>query len=365
MSGDRHDDAMGDELWTLGTGHEEVRAVWRPRSGLRAIIAVHSTLLGPSLGGTRFRDYGSLAEALNDVLRLSKAMSYKAAMAGLDLGGGKAVILGDPAVAKTEALLRDYAEFVDSLDGRYLTAEDVGATQADMDFLGTLTPFVRGRSTAVGGSGDPSPVTAFGVVRAIEATAEALWGSDSLQGRRVAISGVGKVGGTLAPPVCRARERSITVADVSPAAIARLREELAVDVVAPEAVHAVECDLYAPCALGSALNARTVPELSCAAVCGAANNQLDTPETERALADRGIRYVPDYVANAGGIINIAYEGGHYDAEAAHAHVARIRLTVARLFEEAARTGELLGAIADRTAEERLAAAGAGTPLSGR
>lgn len=363
MSDSRHDGMPTEGPWALGGGHEEVRAVWRPRSGLRAIIAVHSTALGPSLGGTRFRAYGSLTEAFTDVLRLSKAMTYKAAVAGLDLGGGKGVIVGDPTVTKTEALLHDYAELVDSLDGRYLTAEDVGVTQADMDYLGALTPYVRGRSTAVGGSGDPSPVTAFGVVRAIEATAEALWGTDSLAGRHVAISGVGKVGAALAR-LCAERGARLTVADVSSDAVDRLRAEIPVEVVAPEAVHAADCDLYAPCALGSALNALTVPALACAAVCGAANNQLDTPETEQALADRGIRYVPDYVANAGGIINIAYEGsGSYDAEAARAHVGRIGETVAGLFEEAARTGELLGAIADRRAEERLAAAAA--PISER
>lgn len=358
MSERRHEHSnLPQGLHDLGARHEEVRAVWNPRSGLQAIVAVHSTVLGPALGGTRFRDYASLGEALTDVLRLSEAMTYKAAVAGVRLGGGKAVILGDPGMAKTEALLTDYAAFVATFGGRYLTAEDVGTTQADMDFLGELTPFVRGRSAAVGGSGDPSPITAFGVVRAIEAAAEALWGSDSLEGRHVAIGGVGKVGGTLAR-LCADRGAHLTVADVSDAAIAAVREAVAADVVEPEAIHAVGCDLYAPCALGGALNARTAGELACEVVCGAANNQLEEPGIEQVLGDRGIRYVPDYVANAGGIINISYEGKHYDREEARAHVARIRDTVAHLFEESARTSELLGTIADRLAGERLAAAGA-------
>jgi glutamate dehydrogenase/leucine dehydrogenase len=339
----------------LGAGHEEVRAVWRPKSGLRAIVAIHSTVLGPSLGGARFRRYSSLGEALTDVLRLSKAMSYKAAVAGLDLGGGKAVILGDPATMRTDELMLDYGRFVDTFAGRYLTAEDVGTTQADMDLIGTQTPFVGGRSEALGGSGDPSPITAFGVVRAIEATAVALWGSSSLQGRHIAVNGVGKVGGALAA-LCAERGARLSVADVSSAALRALGAGVGADVVPPDAIHAVECDLYAPCALGSALNERTVPALSCQAVCGAANNQLDTPDTEAALQARGITYVPDYVANAGGIINIAYEAGGYDRAAATAHVGRIYDTVARLFDEAGRTGEPLSVLADRMAEERIAAA---------
>jgi valine dehydrogenase (NAD+) len=340
---------------SLGAEHEEVRAVWRPHTGLVAIVAIHSTTLGPSLGGTRFHEYASMDEALTDVLRLSKAMSYKAAVAGLDLGGGKAVILGDPATTRTDELIADYGRFVDTFDGRYLTAEDVGTSQADMDLIGQLTPFVRGRSAALGGSGDPSPVTAFGVVRAIESTAAALWGSPDLHGRHIAINGVGKVGGPLAQ-LCAQRGARVSVGDVSPAAIAAVRAEIEADVVAPGEIHALDCDVYAPCALGSALNEHTVPELGCTAVCGAANNQLDSADTELALQSRGITYVPDYVVNAGGIINIAYESGGYDPTAAKEHVARIYDTVTRLFEEAGRSGDRLSVIADRIAEERMAAA---------
>jgi valine dehydrogenase (NAD+) len=333
--------------------HEEIRAVWRPKSGLRAIVAIHSTDLGPALGGTRFRPYGSLEEALADVLALSRAMSYKAAMAGLNLGGGKAVIIGDPASVKTEGLLRDYAAFLDSFGGRYLTAEDVGTTQADMDLLGLLTPYVRGRSESLGGSGDPSPITSYGVVRAIEATVSAIWGTDRLEGRHIAVNGVGKVGRTLAQ-LCAERGARLSVADVSLGAIRAVREALGdVEVLAPDAIHAVECDVYAPCALGGALNDRTVPELRCRAVCGAANNQLATPGIAGMLEERGIIYVPDYVANAGGIINISYENGRYEGTAARSHVGRIYDTVRMLFDEAARTRESVSAIADRTAEDRI------------
>ena len=354
-SGSGAEGAETDGLLALGAGHEEVRAVWRPESGLRAIVAIHSTVLGPSLGGTRFRPYATVGDAVTDVLRLSKAMTYKAAVAGLDMGGGKAVVIGDPAAIRSDALIRDYARFVDTFGGRYLTAEDVGTTQADMDLIGEVTPFARGRSAARGGSGDPSPVTAFGVVRAIEATATALWGSPSLDGRHVAIGGVGKVGRRLAE-LCAERGARLTIADVSPAAIAAALSSVEADVVEPGAIHAVACDVYAPCALGSALNDQTVPELACEVVCGAANNQLDTAETEAALQARGITYVPDYVANAGGIINIAYEAGAYDEAAAHDHVGRIYDTVSQLFDTAARSGERLSVIADRLAAARIAGA---------
>jgi len=335
-----------------GTDHEEVGSIWKRRSGLRAIVAIHSTALGPSLGGTRFRAYASMDEALRDVLRLSKAMSYKTALAGLDFGGGKAVIVGDPARLKTEELLTDYARFVDTFQGRYLTAEDVGTTQADMDLIGQHTRFATGRSAALGGSGDPSPITAYGIVRAMEATAHALWGADSLEGRHIAVNGVGKVGHCLVG-LCAERGARVTIADVSAASVT---SKTAVEVVDPENIHSVGCDIYAPCALGGALNGRTVPQLGCEAVCGAANNQLETSAVEAALRGRGITYVPDYVVNAGGVINIAYEFGEHDPDAARAHVGRIYDTVTQLFEESARTGETLSIVADHMAESRIAAA---------
>jgi valine dehydrogenase (NAD+) len=345
-----------DELASnVAPDHEEVVGAWRRRSGLRAIVAIHSTALGPSLGGTRIRPYPTVTEALADVLDLSRAMSYKAAMAGLDQGGGKAVIIGEPAVVRSPALWRDYAELLEGLRGRYFTAEDVGTTQADMDEIGRHTPYVTGRSIEAGGSGDPSPATAYGVFRAMQAAAAALFGEPNLAGRTIAICGVGKVGSALAAHAAADGAR-LLVADLDRAAASRIADATVVDVAE---IHRVECDLYAPCALGGAINDTTLPELRCRGVVGAANNQLARPELASALAAREIAYVPDYVANAGGIINIAYERGRpYDAEAAHEHVGRIFDTVAELFEEAARTGETLEEIADRTAESRMAAAAA-------
>jgi len=231
-----------------------------------AIVAIHSTVLGPALGGVRFRPYPSQEAALEDALRLSKAMTYKAAVAGLDYGGGKAVIVGDPHGPDHDARIRAFAECVDSLRGRYLTAEDVGTTQADIDLARTITPYVTGTSQ---GSGDPSPPTALGVFCAMTATAETLWGSADLAGRHVVVQGVGKVGRALVRRLLDAGCR-VTVADVDPAATVIQ----GVEVVAPESVHAVPCDVFSPCALGAVLSRHTIPELACAAVVGSANNQL-------------------------------------------------------------------------------------------
>ncbi len=352
-------ESLGPASGTLAPEHEEIGGLWRRRSRLRAIVAIHSTALGPALGGTRFRPYPTVGAALADVLALSKAMSYKAAMAGLDLGGGKAVIIGDPAVLGSPELLEDYAAFLDSFGGRYYTAEDVGTTQADMDELGRHTQYVTGRSVEAGGSGDPSPLTAFGVFRAMQATAQCLWGSSSLSGSTIAISGVGKVGGALAA-LAADDGASLVVADVDEEAVKRAVEAYGASATSPAEIHRTRCDIYAPCALGGALSAQTVPELACTAVVGAANNQLAAPEIAEELQARSIAYVPDYVANAGGIINIAYERGGYDPEAARAHVGRLYETVVKLFADAGTVGVVgaatLAEIADRTAEARIAAA---------
>ncbi|MHB1987607.1 MAG: Glu/Leu/Phe/Val family dehydrogenase [Acidimicrobiales bacterium] len=362
MTGNK-DDTTSLEGFDLGAEHEEVGAVFRRRSGLRAIVAIHSTALGPALGGTRFRPYPSIPAALADVLRLSKAMSYKAAMAGLELGGGKAVIIGDPGELASPALFEDYASFLESFGGRYYTAEDVGTTQADMDEIGKHTKYVTGRSVHEGGSGDPSPLTAYGVFRAMQAAARSLWGEESLAGRTVAICGIGKVGGALAE-LLAADGAKVVVADLDALAVRRLVNELGASAAASDEIHRTACDIYAPCALGGAINDETAPELACKAVIGAANNQLQRPELAELLRDRGIAYVPDYVANAGGIINIAYERESYDPVAAHAHVGRLFDAVASLFEEAERTGETLETIADATAEKRMAAAKSRPPVGG-
>ncbi len=326
-------------------------------TGLRAIIAVHSTRLGPALGGTRFYPYASEAEGLDDVLRLARGMTYKAAAAGLDLGGGKAVIFGDPRRDKNEALMRAYGRYVDALGGRYLTAEDVGTTQADMDLLRRETRFVTGTSPELGGSGDPSAATAYGVVWAMKAVARHLWGDTSLAGRHVAIAGVGKVGTALLGHLGEERAR-VTVADVTPAAVDRAVEEAGAEAVSVEKIHAVDCDIYAPCALGGVLNAHTIPELRCAAVVGSANNQLaDGLSSARLLADAGVLYAPDFVANAGGLINIAEElaPGGYRPDRALRAVPRIFDTVTSVLQAAERDRITTAEAADRLAERRIAA----------
>ncbi len=340
-----------------GENYEQVVFCHDRGSGLRAIVAVHSTRLGPALGGTRFYPYASEAEGLEDVLRLAKAMTYKAAAAGLDLGGGKAVIFGDPTRDKSEALLRAYARYVEALGGRYLTAEDVGTTQDDMDLVRKETRFVTGVSRELGGSGDPSVATGYGVLWAMKAVALRLWGDTSLVGRHVAVAGVGKVGRALLVHLAEERAR-VTVADVTPAAVEWAVAEVGAEAVAVEKVHAVECDIYAPCALGGVLNGQTIPELRCAAVVGSANNQLaDGEASARLLADAGVLYAPDFVANAGGLVNIAEElaPGGYHPDLALAAVRRIFDTVTSVLQTAEHDGVSAAEAADRLAETRIAA----------
>jgi len=347
---------MGSELLDLIAEHcaEQVAFAADDQTGLRAIVAIHSTVLGPGMGGTRFYPFASERDALVDVLRLAKGMAYKHAVCGNDLGGGKAVIIGDPRTARTDDLLRAYARFVDRLGGRYLTAEDVGTTQADMDLIRTVTPHVTGISESQGGSGDPSPATAWGVYHALFAVAEERWGDPSLEGRHVAIAGTGKVGSDLARRLAAAGCR-LTLADVREDIVVPLAKELGADLAAPDRVHAVACDVLSPCALGATLNERTIPELQCVAVCGCANNQLATDEDGDRLADAGVLYAPDYVANAGGVINIADELGPsgYDRERAYARVATIHDTLRRVFQRATTDGITPARAADRLAEDRL------------
>jgi glutamate dehydrogenase/leucine dehydrogenase len=334
--------------------HEQVVFCRDRSAGLRAIIAVHSTHLGPSLGGTRFYPFTSLDEALADVLRLSRAMTYKSSAAGLDLGGGKAVVIGDPHRDKTDILLDAYASFIDSLGGRYITTEDVGTTVGDMDRIKQTTRWVTGTSPSKGGSGDPSAATAWGVFSAIKALAGRLWGSDELSGRHVAIQGVGKVGSYIAEHLAEDGCK-LTVADVTPAAVDRMVSELGATAAEPDTIHATECDIFAPCALGGALNEVTVPELRCQAVAGCANNQLSSPRDARTLAERGILYAPDFIVNAGGVINIAYElkEDGYDQELAFAHCWRVGETLNQVLDLAASEGVSPAAAADRLAESRL------------
>jgi leucine dehydrogenase len=338
--------------------YEQVVYCHDAATGLRAIVAIHSTRLGPSLGGTRFFPYATEDDALEDVLRLAKGMTYKAAAAGLDLGGGKAVILGDPHApgVKTEALLRTYGRFVGSLGGRYITAEDVGTTQADMDAIRKETRWVTGVSRSLGGSGDPSAATAYGVLHGMKAVARFLWGDTSLGDRHVVVSGVGKVGYALVRHLVEERAR-VTVTDVSADALARVAKDFDVATVEPAVAHAVECDVYSPCAMGKALSPATIPELRCAAVVGSANNQLADPSCVELLAAAGVVYAPDYVVNAGGVINIAEElsPAGYHRERAYANVRRIFDTTTTVLETAASAGISAAAAADGLAEGRIAA----------
>ncbi len=337
-----------------GSEHEDILAIRRVQSGLRAIIAVHSTLLGPSLGGVRFYPYTDETLALNDVLRLSRAMTQKAALAGLAQGGGKAVIVGDPHLLKSPALLRDFAAAVDSLQGRYITAEDVGTTQDDMDLIRETTPFVAGTSTSYGGSGDPSAATALGVVVAMEAAAVRRW-DDGLEGRTVCVLGAGKVGGEIIRLLAQ-RHVSVIASDVDSARAERALRAGASRLVNPADALKVAADIFCPCALGGLLTEEVVPELHFAIIVGAANNQLARAEVADALAAAGILYVPDFLANAGGIINIAEESHGYDRARAVRAVSQIRATTNTVLERAALCGITPLAAADELVANRLASA---------
>lgn len=333
-------------------GHEQVLFGHDPVSGLRTIIAIHSTALGPAIGGTRFFPYPDEGEALSDVLRLAKGMTYKAAAAGLDLGGGKAVIIGDPYQDKSERLLRAYGRIVDSLQGRYITAEDVGTTTQDMDMIRRETRWVLGNSVVMGGSGDPSPVTARGLYAATRAVADKVWGSPDLADRTFAVQGVGKVGSAYVQLLIEARA-DVVIADSFPPAITRAVERYGVRSVPLDEIHKVECDIFSPCALGGVLNDETIPELNCAAVVGSANNQLATEKDAQQIADRGILYAPDFVVNAGGLINVYDQLNGYSKTRALHLVDSIFDATKRILETAEREGINPNQAAERVAEQRM------------
>lgn len=297
--------------------HEQVVFAADPASGLKTIIAIHSTALGPALGGTRFYPYATEEEALSDVLRLSRGMTFKAAASGLDLGGGKAVIIGDPETLKSERLWRAYGQFVDSFGGRYITAEDVGTTTADMELIRRETRWSFGTPLSAGGSGDPSPATARGLIAGLRAVATRLRGDRDLTGLRVAIQGVGKVGYAYARLLTEERAEVI-VADVDDRAVDRAVKDLGVKSVPLDDILSVDCDVLSPCALGGGINAETIPKLACSAILGSANNQLATDADAVKLAAAGILYAPDFVVNAGGLINVSQElRGYTEAGASH------------------------------------------------
>jgi valine dehydrogenase (NAD+) len=345
-------------VFERASGHEQVVYCHDEATGLKAIIAIYSTALGPALGGTRFYPYATEQDALDDVLNLSKGMAYKAALAGLDLGGGKAVIIGDPAKIKTEALLRAYGRFVQSLGGRYYTACDVGTFSADMDEIARECSFVTGRTVAHGGAGDSSVLTAFGVFQGMRAAAQATWGAPTLHGRTVGVAGVGKVGHHLVRHLVE-DGATVVVTDVDAEAVARVQAEFPdVRAVADTAtLVASELDVYAPCALGGALDDEVVGVLSARIVCGAANNQLAHEGIEKQLQDRGILYAPDYMVNAGGLIQVADELEGFSFERAQQRAAQIFDTTQRVFALAAEEGVPPAVAADRLAERRMTEVG--------
>lgn len=348
--------------------HEQVVVGHDEASGLRAIVAIHSTALGPALGGTRFVPYPDLDAAMDDALDLARAMTYKNALAGLPHGGGKGVILGDPHRDKSPQLLQAYGRLVASLGGRYVTACDVGTYVADMDVVAAVNPWTTGRSPEHGGAGDSGDLTAVGVHHALKAVSEHLWGTPSLAGRRVAIAGVGKVGRRLAGHVL-AEGGSVLVADVSAEALDRLRAELPDAEVAADPADLVEADadVLAPCALGGAISADVAERLVARAVCGGANNQLAEHSLVDRLAERGVLYAPDFLVNAGGVIAVGaeYAGrGRYDDVAARARAQAIGATLLDVLRRADAAGTTPLVAAERLAQERIAAAEPRAPFTG-
>jgi leucine dehydrogenase len=337
--------------------HEQVLFCQDEASGLKAIIAIHDTTLGPALGGCRMWPYETEEDALEDVLRLSRGMTYKASAAGLNLGGGKAVIIGDPKQHKSEALFRIYGRFVESLNGRYITAEDVNTTVMDMEYIFMETKYVTGVAPAHGGSGDPSPVTAYGVFQGMKATAKVAFGDESIKGKRIAVQGLGNVGMNLVGHLVESGAK-VLVTDIDPQKCEHAKEKLGAEVVHIDEIYAVDCDIFSPNALGAVLNDETLPVLKCKVVCGGANNQLAEARHAGELEERGILYAPDYVVNAGGLINVYVEMEGYVRERAMRMATGIYANTERVFKIAKDGGITTAEAANRFAEERIEKIGA-------
>ncbi len=324
-------------------------------SGLKAIIAIHDTTLGPALGGTRIYDYKTDEEAIIDALRLARGMTYKNAAAGLNLGGGKAVIIGDPKKIKSEALFRAFGRFVEGLNGRYITGEDMNMTQKDAAYINCETDYIVGLET---GSGNPSPMTAYGVFKGMQAAVNEVYGSDDLEGKTVAIQGLGAVGRILAELLYEAGAKLI-VTSRDQAKVNRAVAELGATAVGPDEIYGVECDVFSPCAIGAIINDKTIEQLKCKIIAGPANNQLAEPRHGDILHERGILYVPDYVINSGGVINIIDDisGREYSKENAMKNTAKIYDACKKVFELAKRHGIPTYKAADKMVEERIASVG--------
>ena len=335
-------------------GYEQLVMCTDPDAGLKAVVSIHDTTLGPACGGLRIWPYESEREAVMDALRLSRAMTYKAAAADLPLGGGKAVIIADSHSQKTEALLRSFGRFIDTLGGRYLTTTDVGSTGRDLEYIRQETANVVGLPVSSGGSGDTSTMTGLGIYMGIKACARQVWGSESLAGKKVAVQGFGKVANYLAHHLLKEDAR-LVVADVYEAATDRARD-LGIPVVGVEEIYDQDCDIFSPCALGGVINQKTIPRLSCRVIAGGANNQLATDQDGEDLHRRGVLYAPDYIINAGGIINVSAEiGAPYNADRAREKTERIYEIMGQVIEISQKEEVPTYKAADRLAESRLAA----------
>lgn len=322
-------------------------------SNLKAIIAIHDTTLGPALGGARMWTYETESAAMKDALRLAKGMTYKNAAAGLNLGGGKAVIIGDPQKDKSEALFRSFGRYVQSLNGRYITAEDVGTTEKDMDMIYQETNFVTGTSIAPGSSGDPSPVTAYGIYLGMKAAAKVAFGNDSLAGKTIAVQGVGQVALTLCDYLHK-EDVQLIVTDIHKEAVKRAVDRFNAKAVDPNDIYDVACDIYSPCALGATINDDTIPRFKAKVIAGSANNQLESSKHGKQLHEKGIVYAPDYVINAGGVINIADElNGSYQQTRAMKKVETIYNQLLEIFDISSKENIPTHIAADRLAEKRI------------
>jgi len=335
-------------------GHEQVVFCNDEATGLKAIIGIHNTVLGPALGGTRMWNYATEQEAVTDVLRLSRGMTFKAAISGLNLGGGKAVIIGDAKTMKTEAFLRRFGKFVNSLNGKYITAEDVNMKTADMEYISMETKHVTGLPESVGGGGDPSPVTAYGTYLGMKASAKKVFGNDSLKGKKVAIQGVGQVGTHLLEYLAK-ENADVTITDINEDKVKSLAQKFGVKAVDMDDIYDLDIDIYAPCALGATLNDNTISRLKCHIIAGAANNQLkDEVKHGYMLIDRGITYAPDFLINAGGLINVYNEFlGNYNRARVFEQAERIYDTCLNIFALAEKEKINTQEAAIRIAEKRI------------
>lgn len=335
--------------------YEQVVFCQHKESGLKAIIVIHDTTLGPALGGARMWTYNSEEEAIIDALRLAKGMTYKTSAAGVNLGGGKTVIIGDPKKDKNDAMFRALGRFINNLNGQYITAEDVGTTVHDMDMIKMETDYVLGTSLESGASGDPAPITAYGIYKGMKAAAKEAFGTDSLTNKRVAVQGVGNVAYRLCEHLHR-EGAELIVTDINQDAVKRAVDEFGAKAVDPDDIYAVDCDIFSPCALGAIINDKTIPQLKAKVIAGSANNQLESSKHGDLLHEKGILYAPDYVINSGGVINVSEEFTGYNRENVMKKVEKIYDHLMRVFEIAKRDNIPTNVAADRMAEERIMAA---------